>query len=131
MLISAINDWAAFATLSTRLYFGDVVGIEVLDSGAGWHGMIAEIEFAGGAFVTARDEWRAVGEAAVGNGQQWTLREFDGCQWPLMIEKESESVWRPRKAIGFPEKNGAKYVWAANVAEGAVYVRFVIGGEDC
>lgn len=130
MLTSAINDWAAYATVTTRLFFGDVVGIEVMDIGGRWHGIIAEVVFAQGAFVTGRDEWRAVASGAVADGD-WSLREYDACGWPMAKVKEGDGVWFAGKAVDYPEENGARYVWATNASAGAIFLRFVVGGAGC
>lgn len=132
-MLSAINDWTAYALVSIQLFPGDVVGIEVTDIGGRWHGVIASIEFENVSYVTGRDPWRAIQAVPVEAGQpDWKSKEYNGCGWPLAVLKPNEDVWVPGKAISFPYSNGAKYVWAADATEGgSIYVRFVIGADGC
>lgn len=139
MLISSINDWTAYATISMQLFVGDVIGIEVRDIGGRWHGVIVSIDFADQSYLTGRDEWRAVKwfEEGEGEGGAWKSRTFDGCDWPLAMKRENEDVWVPGKSISFPYDNGAKYVWAGGMemddmeGGGGVFLRLVIGGASC
>ncbi|CAN8063750.1 unnamed protein product [Agarophyton chilense] len=131
-LISALTDWRLFETTSFPLKRNDVVAILGRDNG-GWFGLIAALQVGDRWFVTGRDEWKAIKAFEFpGNDDLWTFPFFNTCSWDIVEARPNADVAFNGKALDFPYETGAQYVWADDAGENdSIYVRFVLGGEDC
>ncbi|KAI0562306.1 cell surface glycoprotein [Gracilaria domingensis] len=132
VLVSALTDWRLFETISFPLRRNDVVAILANDKG-GWYGLIAALYVGDRWFVTGRDEWKAIKAFEFpGDDELWTVRFFDTCSWDLVEARPNADVIFNGKAPDFPYETGAQYVWADDAGENdSIFVRFVLGGEDC
>lgn len=97
------------------LQSGDVVWIE------GWYkegevkGMAVDVMVGRRHFGTGGKGWKGVRAG----GKEWR----EGCEWGRVTVVGG-------RAMGFPVRGGAKYVWVRGGGR-RVWVRYVVGGEEC
>lgn len=131
-LISALEDWRTYGTVSFPLKKNDVVAIHARSNG-GWYGLIAALQTEGRWYVTGRDEWKGIKAFEIpGDDELWTLPFFNSCSWLRVEVRPNSHLLFHGKAAGFPFQTRAQYVWADDAgSEDGIFVRFVMGGEDC
>lgn len=99
------------------------------------YGAKVDVNSQGRHFRTGEAGWKAVKEVAGQNDvntQNWMRREYSGCAWPDAVEVTTSRNVTSREAGKFAHRSKAEYIWARNGGKGdIVYVRFVVGGEDC
>lgn len=118
-----------------------MVGILATDYGF-WYGAIVSIEVGGVRYFTGGPGWKAkavkMNENENENANEvveplfWTEETFNSCGWKMADILTDDGMWHPGKALGFPYDSGARYVWAEGAGENdSIYLRLVVGGEDC
>ncbi|PXF41077.1 hypothetical protein BWQ96_09217 [Gracilariopsis chorda] len=131
-LVSALEDWRTYATVSFPFKKNDVVAIHARSNG-GWYGLIAALRAEGRWYVTGRDEWKGIKEFEIpGDDELWTLPFFNSCSWLRVEVRPNAHLLFKGKAADFPFQTRSQYVWADDAgSKDGIFVRFVMGGEDC
>lgn len=118
-----------------QLQEGDVVSVLATDYGW-WYGAIVAIEMSDSIYTTGGPGWKAMKAYEMSDmsvdPDVWTKQTFSSCSWPMASILPGNGSWVRGMSFNFPYDLGARYVWAAEAEENdAIYLRFVVGGEDC
>lgn len=117
--LASVSEKVPYRYIKIRVTKGDVIGV-LANGTKGQDGVAMVIKIGRKFYSTGGKGFKA---SASFDSNDWKLRSYNACQW-----KPARSL---TSAAG-PNVKNAPFIWAPQAPEGTdVFIRFVIGGEDC